>query len=180
MRHTSYFNEYKALQRKEIQELEKCLKKCGGAYDWNDDEHEDECRPIICVGLDYYVGDVNVNRVYFDDKGNIKVDADEHDGWADMTFDIHDVQFGDIDYIMSYMTEFLTEQEKHLICQAATDLESGNYLLRKRTDEELQMISEVSSVLKTPENERDEWQKLVYDEYMRCVDPDYQPKTEQL
>ncbi len=173
MKHQSYYQSYKALQAFEIKELRRCLEAHGGSYNWNDEAHENETKPIICVGLDYYVGDVDVNRAYIDDKGAIKIDADEHDGWADMTFDADEVQFGNIGYIMDYMEDILTETEKQLICQAASDLESGNYLLRKRTDEQLTMIQEVSKALNTPEQERDSRQVLICEEYRLCTDYEY-------
>lgn len=174
MKHQSYYDEYKKLHAKDIAELRRCLEAHGGEYDWNAPEHEDECCPIITVGLDYYVGDVDVKRVYFDNDGNIKIHADEHDGWADMTFGPEDVQFGHIDYIMDYMREILTDNEKHLICQAVCDLETGNHLLRKRSDEQKSMIVEVDNALDTPEDERDERQRLIVEQVKLFTDPNYE------
>ena len=147
MKHQSYYQVYKATQAFEIAELRRCLEAHGGVYDWNDETDENESKPIICVGLDYYVGDVDVNKVYFDEKGNIKIHANEHDGWADMTFDPEDVMFSHLDFIMSYMREILTEHEKELIAQAICDLETGNHLLRKRTVEQKMMIAEVDKAI---------------------------------
>lgn len=173
MKHQSYYQSYKALQVFEIKELRRCLEAHGGSYNWNDEEHDNESKPIICVNLDYYVGDVDVKRVYLDNAGAIKIEADEHDGWADFTFGVSDVKFGHIDFIMDCMDEILTEKERALICQAASDLESGNYLLRKRTDEQLAMIQEVSKALNTPEQERDSRQVLICEEYRLCTDYEY-------
>ena len=49
MKHEDFYNEYKQLQAKEIAELRRCLEAHGDEYDWDAPEHEDECRPIICV-----------------------------------------------------------------------------------------------------------------------------------
>ena len=179
MKHQSYYDEYKKLHAKDIAELRRCLEVHGGEYDWNAPEHEDECCPIITVGLDYYVGDVDVKRIWIDERDKIKVYADEHDGWADMEFDIDDVHFSHVEYIMDYMVEKLSEEEKHLIAKAVTDLETGNHLLYARTPAEKQMINEVLLATNTHESERTDRQNLIYEEYMRCTDPDYEPKTEE-
>jgi hypothetical protein len=41
----------------------------------------------------------------------------------------------------------LTQEEKELICGAACDLETGNHLIRYRSDKERAMIKELSEVL---------------------------------
>lgn len=178
MKHQSYYDEYKKLHAKDIAELRRCLEVHGGEYDWNAPEHEDECRPIITVGLDYYVGDVDVKRIFIDKNDQIRVEADEHDGWADMEFSIDDVHFGHVEYIMDYMVEKLSDEEKCLISKAVMDLETGHHLLYARTSEEKQMISEVLLAINTHDSERTGRQNLIYEEYMRCTDPDYEPKTE--
>ena len=178
MKHQSFYDEYKKLHAKDIAELRRCLEAHGGMYDWDAPEHVGECCPIITVGLDYYVGDVSVEKVWIDENGRIKVAAEEKDGWADMEFDIDDVHFSHVEYIMDYMAEILTEHEKSLICRAAQDLESGNHLLFRRSQEERDMIKEVLFTIETPAAGRDSRQKLIYVEYMRCTDPDYESKTE--
>ena len=178
MKHQSYYDEYKKLHAKDIAELHRCLEVHGGEYDWNAPEHENECSPIITVGLDYYVGDVDVKRIFIDKNDQIRVEANEHDGWADMDFSIDDVHFSHVEYIMDYMVEKLSDDEKHLIAKAVTDLETGNHLLHARTPEEKQMISEVLVATNTHESERTDRQRLICNEYMRCTDPDYELKTE--
>lgn len=174
MKHKSYYQVYKATQAFEIVELRRCLEAHGGVYDWNDEANENESKPIICVGLDYYVGDVDVDKVYFDEKGNIKIHANEHDGWADMTFDPEDVMFGHLDFIVSYMREMLTEDEKVLVSQAICDLETGNHLLRHRSIEQRSMIIEVNDALDTPEDKRNERQKLIVEQVKACTVPNFE------
>ena len=67
----------------------------------------------------------------------------------------------------------MNKQEKELIAHAAMDLASGNYLLYPRSHRELAMIDEVSAMLNTPEEERTERQKEIYEEYRLCTDYNY-------
>ena len=67
----------------------------------------------------------------------------------------------------------LTEREKNLICRAASDIESGNYLIRPRSYSELAMVDEVLATINTPDNGRSDRQKEIYEEYRRCTDYDY-------
>ena len=67
----------------------------------------------------------------------------------------------------------MNKREKELISLAATDLATGNYLLYPRSYSELTMVDEVSAMLATPEEERTERQKEIYEEYCLCTDYDY-------
>lgn len=67
----------------------------------------------------------------------------------------------------------LTDKEKELICKAALDIATGNYLLCKRTDEELRMLKEVNKAIYTPEEKRTQRQKDIYEEYLCCTDYHY-------
>lgn len=67
----------------------------------------------------------------------------------------------------------MTEKEIDLICKAAMDIATGNHLLCKRTDEELQMLKEVSKAIYTPEKKRTQTQKDIYEEYLCCTDYNY-------
>ena len=177
MKHQSYYETYKATQALEIAELHRCLEAHGGVHEWGDET----LMPIVCISTNYYTGDVRVTEVYIDGNGHLKINADEIDGWCQFTIDPEEVMYGHIDFIIDYMGEILTNDEKRLICQAACDLESGNYLIRKRTDEQLKMIEEVLKAINAPEEKRTERQKLIAEEYRLCTDFDYaQSKTESL
>lgn len=69
----------------------------------------------------------------------------------------------------------LTRKEKKLICRAAADIKTGNHLLYKRTNEELEMLKGLCSVLETVENKTKltprEYQ--IYHEYLMCTDYRY-------
>ena len=67
----------------------------------------------------------------------------------------------------------LTEREKNLICRAATDIESGNYLICPRSYSELAMVDEVLATINVPEDGRSDRQKEIYEEYRLCTDYDY-------
>ncbi len=67
----------------------------------------------------------------------------------------------------------MTEQEKKLICKAAMDIESGNYLIYPRSYSELAMVDEVLATINTPEEKRSGRQKEIYEEYRLCTDYDY-------
>lgn len=171
MKHKSYHESFKAVQALEIAELRRCLEAHGGEYDWSDERHE---APIVCVSFDYYVGDVDVKRVWIEN-GIIKVHASEHDGYADFTFDVGDIMFSHIDFIMDYMEEILTEGERSLICQAVCDLETGNHLLRERSAEQKEMIAEVCEALNTIEEKRDDRQELIVECVKAFTGPNYEP-----
>lgn len=70
----------------------------------------------------------------------------------------------------------MTSEEKRLVARAGTDLETGNYLLCKRTEEELNMLSELCEAKDTPENNRTERQKEIIEEYKLCTDYNYWSK----
>lgn len=67
----------------------------------------------------------------------------------------------------------MNKQEKELISRAAMDLATGNYLLYPRSYSELAMVDEVSAMLATPEEERTERQREIYEEYRLCTDYNY-------
>jgi hypothetical protein len=67
----------------------------------------------------------------------------------------------------------LTEREKNLICRAATDIESGNYLICPRSYSELAMVDEVLATINTPEEKRSDRQKEIMEYYHQCTDYDY-------
>ena len=67
----------------------------------------------------------------------------------------------------------MTNHEKELISRAAMDIESGNHLIYPRSHSELAMLGEVYSALNTPEEERTDRQKEVYEQYRLCTDYDY-------
>ena len=67
----------------------------------------------------------------------------------------------------------MTQEESRLICRAAMDIESGNYLLRSRTHSEIAMLNEVMDTIDTPEDERTDRQKEIFEEYRLCTDYDY-------
>ena len=67
----------------------------------------------------------------------------------------------------------MNKREKELICHAALDIATGNYLLYHRTEEELSMLSEVDETLATPEEKRTNRQREIYEEYRLCTDYNY-------
>ena len=67
----------------------------------------------------------------------------------------------------------MNNREKELISRAAIDIATGNHLLYHRIKEELAMLEEVCKTLDTPEDERTERQKEIYEEYRLCTDYDY-------
>ena len=73
----------------------------------------------------------------------------------------------------------MTESEKRLICRAAMDIESGNYLLYPRSYLELAMVDEVLGTIGTPEEKRTARQKDIYEEYRLCTDYDYWKSKQQ-
>lgn len=63
----------------------------------------------------------------------------------------------------------LTEQEKHMVCQVACDLETGNHLLgRPRPEGYRPFMSEVCIALDTPKEERNPRQEMLCEEYNKC------------
>ena len=67
----------------------------------------------------------------------------------------------------------MTQEEKTLFCQAACDIESGNYLIRQRTEKQLRAISETLEALATPSEKRTERQKAVVEEYRLNTNYEY-------
>jgi hypothetical protein len=67
----------------------------------------------------------------------------------------------------------MTQREKELVCRAATDIETGNHLLLPRSYSELAMVDEVLATINTPEENRSDRQKEIYEEYRLCTDYDY-------
>ena len=69
----------------------------------------------------------------------------------------------------------LTEKEKKLVCQAACNLESGRYLLRKMPPEEKKMMGEVCVVLRKSEDKQplSDRENEILEEYRLCTDYEY-------
>ena len=67
----------------------------------------------------------------------------------------------------------MTNEERALVCKAATDLETGNHLIYPRTKEEKEMIADLNIAILTFPAERTARQKELYEEYRRCTEPDY-------
>ena len=67
----------------------------------------------------------------------------------------------------------MTEQERTLVCKAATDLETGNHLVYPRTKEEKEMIADLNIAILTLPAERTARQKELMEEYRKCTEPDY-------
>ena len=67
----------------------------------------------------------------------------------------------------------LTEHEVDLIHLAATDLETGQFLLTKRSRERVEMLKELSETLATDEKDRTERQKEIFEDYKLCTDYNY-------
>ena len=72
----------------------------------------------------------------------------------------------------------LTKKSKDLICEAASDIESGNYLLYPRSKERIcylrvigKILSKVDRTIKLSQKE-----DIIYDEYLSYCDPDYKKK----
>lgn len=73
----------------------------------------------------------------------------------------------------------MTEQERTLVCKAATDLETGNHLVYPRTKEEKEMIADLNITILTFPAERTARQKELYEEYRKCTEPDYKGNGQQ-
>lgn len=67
----------------------------------------------------------------------------------------------------------MTEEERTLVCKAATDLETGNHLIYPRTKEEKEMIADLNIAILTFPAERTARQKELMEEYRKCTEPDY-------
>ena len=67
----------------------------------------------------------------------------------------------------------MTEHEIELIGQAASDLATGNDLIRPRTKEQRGMIVEVFHTLNTPKADRTERQNEIYEQYLLHTDYKY-------
>ena len=73
----------------------------------------------------------------------------------------------------------MTEQERTLVCKAATDLETGNHLIYPRTKEEKEMIADLNIAILTLPAERTARQKELMEEYRKCTEPDYEGNGQQ-
>lgn len=97
------WNEYKNLQRQEVDRLRNVLQEKGGTYSWFDyDEEEfpsDANEPIVLVNTDYYAGDVRVRKVYVNYDGYIEIEAEEDEELVELTLYVDDIAFGHIDFI---------------------------------------------------------------------------------
>lgn len=69
----------------------------------------------------------------------------------------------------------LTKNEKELVCQAACNLASGRYLLRKMSPEETKMMGEVCVTLGKSEDKQplSDREKEILEEYRLCTDYEY-------
>ena len=67
----------------------------------------------------------------------------------------------------------MTEHEIELIGQAASDLATGNDLIRPRTKEQRGMIVEVCHTLNTQKADRTERQNEIYEQYRLHTDYKY-------
>jgi hypothetical protein len=67
----------------------------------------------------------------------------------------------------------MTEQERKLVCRAATDLETGSHLIYPRTKEEKEMIADLSIAILSFPAECTARQKELMEEYRKCTEPDY-------
>lgn len=73
----------------------------------------------------------------------------------------------------------LSEKEKRLICEAATQLETGRYLLwladGEEVDHDLLAMIDVLSLL-IQQGYKNSWECLVWREYLMCTDYEYAQK----
>lgn len=72
----------------------------------------------------------------------------------------------------------MTPNRKHLICNAAMDIESGNYLLRKRTMQQIGIINQLNRILYLIgySKKLNTKQKKIYHEYLMDSNYDYAMK----
>ena len=88
-----------------------------------------------------------------------------------------EIESGGVDNIKLKMKEFkhITKSESIELCDASCDLESGNYLIRERTQERLNTIKEILEAERT-ENPTDR-QKEILEWYKVCSDYFYAKKN---
>lgn len=67
----------------------------------------------------------------------------------------------------------LTSMEKSLVSSAAADLATGRYLLDERTQEQRDMIAEVSTALEKEIYDLTDRENLILEEYKCCTDYEY-------
>lgn len=67
----------------------------------------------------------------------------------------------------------LSKQEKELIAQYASDMETGNHLLCPRSPEYRFFCTKMHILLNTAEDKLDEHLKLILEYYKQCSDYDY-------
>lgn len=70
------------------------------------------------------------------------------------------------------MELLLTEQEQRLISQMAADSETGNHLLRPRSDEYKALCKKFSEIVNKKEEERTDKDKQMCEYYAACKDYD--------
>ena len=92
-----------------------------------------------------------------------------YDG-LEVEFDVTDVHYGHIEFISEYLPE-LNDEEKRLISIAATDLETGNHLLRERDKTLLDMMNELVDALNA--EKPDSRQREIVEQYRLCTDYEY-------
>lgn len=105
MKHKSFYDEYGKIAAKEIAELHKCLEAHGGSFNWQDNVKIDE--PIITVGLDNtgWTGDVRILKVWIEKKGNIRLLGVQNDSGCEVEFNLDEVHYSHIEFIMDYLPE---------------------------------------------------------------------------
>lgn len=166
MTYTDYYDEYVAIRDKEIAELKRCLEHHGGSFSW--DDRPDLCPPTVLINTDFGPGDVQVGKISI--KGNsLECHGHLNEDYSDIEFDIEDVCFGSIEFIIIYLPE-LSSAEILMVQQAAMDLETGNHLLRERSKEQIGIMNELIQALGLRDEERTERQREIVDEYVNCTD----------
>lgn len=68
------------------------------------------------------------------------------------------------------MELLLTEQEQRLISQMSADSETGNHLLRPRSDEYKALRKKFSEIVNKKEEERTDKDKQIFEYYAACKD----------
>lgn len=71
------------------------------------------------------------------------------------------------------ITITLTEEEKHLVSLAASDIETGRHLLNERANEQLEMIAFIQNAIKKEIYDLTDRENLILEEYKCCIDYDY-------
>ncbi len=166
MKYTDYYDESAAIRDKEIAELKRCLHHHGDAFSW--DDRQDVAPPIILINTDFGPCDVTVGKIS-NNNGFLECSGQSADDCSEVEFDIEDVCFGHIGYISCYLPE-LNSTEILMVQQADMDLETGNHLLRKRSEKQIKMMNELIQALGLRDEERTERQREIVDEYVNCTD----------